>query len=156
MTAHTRFEERELFPLIETIADSERESVDLTARPGEDADVVDLMRLLGRGPVWGIATDDLNTTLLVWPAGHRVSSHVNAERDVLLVVLSGSATVTIDGARHELEAGGALVIGKGVVREVTAGPDGVRYLSVHRKRPPLEIKPPAPREDDSSSGGSSR
>jgi quercetin dioxygenase-like cupin family protein len=146
LTEHTRFEERELFPFAESFAGEHLEGVELTDHSEGGADVVDLMRPLGRGPVWGIASGDLNATLLVWAAGHGVSSHVNRELDVLLVVLAGSATVTIEGERNELEAGDAVVSRKGLAREVVAGPDGVRYISVHQKRPPLEIAPPpAPR-----------
>jgi quercetin dioxygenase-like cupin family protein len=111
-------------------------------RRGKGNDVIHLMQPHGRGPVWGAATDDLNATLLVWAAGKRIDSHVNRERDVLLVVLAGSATVTIGGERNDLAAGDAVVIEKGLAREVVAGADGVRYLSVHQKRPLLEISSP--------------
>ncbi len=57
------------------------------------------------GPVWGAASDDLNATLLEWPAGGGPAEHVNAERDVLYVVLAGTATLTVDGEPQELRAG---------------------------------------------------
>ena len=38
---------------------------DAADRSGEV--VVDLLRLNGTGPVWGMASSDLNATLLVWP-----------------------------------------------------------------------------------------
>lgn len=101
--------------------------------------VVDLLALEGHGPAWGTATDDLNATLLVWAAGEGPSEHVNAERDVVLVVLEGSADVTIDGELHAVPAGAALVIPKGRARSISAGPSGVRYLTVHRRRAPLQI-----------------
>ena len=103
--------------------------------------VVDLLRLDGSGPVWGMASSDLNATLLVWPAGHELVRHTNAERDVLLIVLEGGAVVIVDGNEHALAAGSALLIEKGKSRSLRAGEDGVRYLSVHIRRSGLHIEP---------------
>lgn len=103
--------------------------------------VVDLLADAGRGPVWGTATDDLNVTLLAWRAGESVAEHVNDERDVVFVVVAGSGTVLLDGLAHDVRAGHAIVIPCGMRRALTAGPDGIRYLSVHRKRGGLQIAP---------------
>jgi quercetin dioxygenase-like cupin family protein len=92
------------------------------------------------GPVWGAASDDLNATLLDWPAGAGPAEHVNAERDVLYVVVSGSATLTVDGEARQLRAGEAEIVGKGARRALVAGSDGVRYLTAHLRRGGLEIK----------------
>jgi quercetin dioxygenase-like cupin family protein len=94
-----------------------------------------------RGPVWGAASEDLNATLLAWDAGGGPPAHVSEERDVLIFVADGSATVTVDGEGRELVAGEASIVGKGRRRRITAGAGGVRYLSVHLRRPPLEIQP---------------
>ena len=48
---------------------------------------IDLLACSGIGPVWGIASADLNATLLVWPAGEHIAEHRNDERDVLLLSL---------------------------------------------------------------------
>ena len=103
---------------------------------------VDLGAGEGSGPLWGTATDDLNVTLLAWPAGHEVAEHVNDERDVLMVVVAGSATVQVDGAAAVLDAPAALVVPKGARRSIAAGPDGVRYVSAHLRRPGLQISRP--------------
>jgi quercetin dioxygenase-like cupin family protein len=95
----------------------------------------------GSGPVWGMASEELNATLLAWPAGEGSPEHVNAERDVLVVVLAGSATVRVDDETHELGVEDATIIARGRRRSITAGPDGARYLSVHRRREPLQIRP---------------
>ena len=100
---------------------------------------VDLKAGTGSGPVWGIAAEDLNATLLAWPGGHVVDEHVNEELDVLLVVLEGSAAVAVDGREHALRAAHALLVPKGTTRSIRAGRSGVRYLSVHRRRGPLQI-----------------
>ena len=101
---------------------------------------VDLLSPTGTGPLWGMASMDLNATLLAWPAGHEVAEHVNAELDVLVVVLGGRGSVAIDGEEHELAACGAILIPCGARRRITAGETGVRYLSVHRRRGPLQIE----------------
>ncbi len=99
--------------------------VDLAAAPG------------GAGPLWGMQSDELNATLLAWPPGGGVAEHVNDHLEVLLVILGGSARVTLDGAEHELATGNLLLLPRGCTRAITAGGDGVRYLSVHRRRGPL-------------------
>jgi quercetin dioxygenase-like cupin family protein len=104
--------------------------------------VIDLLAAAGRsGPLWGTETEDLNATLLAWDPGEGSPEHLNTERDVLLVVVAGSATVTLDGDRLALGAGSALVLPKGSTRAIAAGPEGVRYLSVHRRRAPLQVAP---------------
>ncbi|MGH3008167.1 MAG: cupin domain-containing protein [Gaiellaceae bacterium] len=92
------------------------------------------------GPVWGAASEDLNATLLAWDAGGGPAEHVNAERDVLYVVIDGAATLSIDGEPHELGAGEATIVDKGTRRALVAGPAGVRYLTAHVRRGGLEIK----------------
>jgi quercetin dioxygenase-like cupin family protein len=97
------------------------------------------------GPVWGVATEDLNATILEWPALKGPAAHVNRERDVVLVVLAGSVQIEIDGQPQNAGAGEVVVIEKGASRRITAGPMGARYLTVHRKRAGLEVAkvPPA-------------
>jgi quercetin dioxygenase-like cupin family protein len=138
LEAHVRFEERELFPLIERLLGDSLVHVELSA----DHDPT----LEGRGPVWGAESEDLNATLLVWSAGDGPPEHVNDERDVLIFIVNGAATVTVDGQEHELAAADALIVEKGRRRRVTAAQGGVRYLSVHLRRPPLQIKPTAVRD----------
>jgi quercetin dioxygenase-like cupin family protein len=94
----------------------------------------------GGGPVWGAASADLNATLLDWPAGEGPAEHVNEELDVLYVVVSGSARLTVDGESRELAAGEATIVEKGARRALVAGPDGVRYLTAHTRRGGLELK----------------
>ena len=89
---------------------------------------------------WGAVSGDLNATLLAWDAGAGPPEHVNDERDVLLVALEGAATVTVDGEAHELSAGEVIIVPKGSRRKITASEGGVRYLSVHVRRPPLQIR----------------
>ena len=102
-------------------------------------DVVDLLVLEGRGPAWGTATEELNATLLVWRDGEGQPEHVNAERDVALVVLAGAGTLVVDGAEHRLSQGTLAIVPRGATRSLVAGSDGLRCLSIHRRRGGLSI-----------------
>jgi len=92
-----------------------------------------------RGPVWSIASGDLNATLLAWGPGEETPEHVNAERDVILVVVAGSGVLKLDGEQHELEPLNAVLIEKGARRQVVAAAGGIRYLTVHLARGGLQI-----------------
>lgn len=109
----------------------------------EPTQPVDLSRPQGDGPVWGMASEDLNATLLSWRPGAGVADHVNADRDVLILITEGSGFATIDGQGHALHPPHALLIKKHARRRIVAGPDGLRYLSVHLRRGPLQIDAPA-------------
>ena len=126
LDAHVRLEERELFPLIERVAAAALDGATATPRGG--------------GPVWGDASDDLNATLLEWSAGAGPQEHVNDERDVLVFVVDGSAKLDVDGQERELVPGEVVIVPKSTRRKITAGRGGLRYLSVHIKRPPLQIR----------------
>jgi quercetin dioxygenase-like cupin family protein len=84
------------------------------------------------GDPGGVASDDLNATVMDWPPGHEAPEHVNAERDVLLVVLRGSATVAVDGREHPRAAGEAILIERGAARPAASA--GARVLTPHRRR----------------------
>lgn len=92
------------------------------------------------GPVWGAASTDLNATLLEWPPGEGPPEHVNEERDVLVVVVAGSATLTVNGEPCELGVGEARIVDRGARRVIVAGPEGVRYLTAHTRRGALGVK----------------
>ena len=101
---------------------------------------IDLLSGSGVGPLWGMASTDLNATLLVWPPGYTVAEHVNDDLDVLVIVLGGHGTATIDGQSHALATGSAILVACGTRRRIHAGNTGLRYLSVHRRRGLLQIQ----------------
>ena len=101
--------------------------------------VVDLLGPTGMGPRWGMASDELNATLLVWPPGHELVDETPGVLDVLLIVLEGGATAKVDDREHALLPGSALLVERGRTRTIRAGSEGVRYLSVHRRRGPLQL-----------------
>jgi quercetin dioxygenase-like cupin family protein/hemerythrin len=134
LEAHVRLEERRLFPLIEQLLEDVTE-LQPRLRDGLDADAPEQSPITAEG----LASDELNVTPLSWKAGSGPPEHVNEERDALMVVLDGSATLNVDGEQRELARGETAIIAKGRKRKITAGADGVRYLSVHRRRPPVQI-----------------
>jgi quercetin dioxygenase-like cupin family protein len=136
LESHTRLEERKLFPLIERLVPDETLG-GLTLAAAEP----ETPRRQGGGPVWGIASEELNATLVSWNAGEGPPEHVNEERDVLVVVLAGAITVDTDDGVRELGVSETTIIEKGRRRKLTARSDGTRYLSVHRRRPSLQIAP---------------
>jgi quercetin dioxygenase-like cupin family protein len=105
-------------------------------------DVVDLLSVEGRGPAWGTASEELNATLLVWRDGEGQPEHVNEERDVALVGLGGGGTLIVDGEEHPLREGTLAIVPRGATRALVAGPDGLRCLSLHRRRGGLSIRRP--------------
>jgi quercetin dioxygenase-like cupin family protein len=144
LEGHVRFEERVLFPMIEERAAATLDALD--DPPTRDAPladdqrdgVVDLARpVSGRGPQGGMQSVELNATLLAWPPGEGFAEHRNSERDVLLVVLDGTAVVRLDDTDHQLGDHQLLLLPRGSLRALTAGDNGVRYLSIHRRRDPL-------------------
>ena len=104
-------------------------------------EIVDLAAVHGRGPAWGTASEELNATLLVWREGEGQPAHVNEERDVAIVALVGSGTLVVDGDEHLLRPGMFAVVPRGARRSVVAGPDGLRCVTVHRRRGGLQITP---------------
>lgn len=91
------------------------------------------------GVAWSYAGRDLNANIVVWSAGGGVAEHRATEVDVLIVVLSGALLASVDDDDHRLHEGDVIVIPSGCRRALTAGPEGVRYLTAHRHRAPLTI-----------------
>lgn len=144
---HIRLEEREVFDLVQrSTPEAELARVGLQPRRAH-GEVADLAADTGEGPLWGTAVEDMNATLVAWDGGNGPPEHVNAERDVLYVVLAGGGTVEIEGRAATVRAPCAFVVEKGRRRRLVAAADGIRYLTAHRRRAGLQIEPrPDPAE----------
>jgi quercetin dioxygenase-like cupin family protein len=88
----------------------------------------------GHGPLWSATTEDLNVNLVAFPAGEGVPRHVNAEVDVLLLVVSGEGEVEVDGVAHRVGAGQLCLIPKGASRAIRALDGRFAYVTCHRRR----------------------
>ena len=87
-----------------------------------------------RGPAWRLTDADLNANLLVFDASQGIDAHVNHTVDVLIVGVSGTGSVIIDGATYPLSAGRVVLAPKGSERSILAESDRFAYLTVHRAR----------------------
>jgi mannose-6-phosphate isomerase-like protein (cupin superfamily) len=95
----------------------------------------------GDGVHWSLdAPGELHVNLVHLDAGHGIGEHVNEAVDVVIVVLSGTGHVTIDGRRSPLAAHVVVQVPRSSRRGVRAADDeGLDYLSIHRRRGPLTI-----------------
>ena len=111
-----------------------------TVDPRASSVAVDLMAVEGSGGVvWSLSPDGVHINLVVLSAGDHIGAHRNDEVDVVVVAVAGSGTVTVDGAGTALAAGQATLLPSGTTRSISAGPTGIRYLTVHASRRPLTI-----------------
>ena len=62
------------------------------------------------------------------------SMHVGPDLDVLVVVFEGSGALTTELDGFDLAGGQLVWLPRASLRSVTAGPVGLRYLTVHRRR----------------------
>ncbi|MFG2224982.1 hypothetical protein [Streptomyces sp. NPDC048644] len=93
------------------------------------------------GALWRLAERDrqLDANLVRLPGSGSVAAHVEPALDVLLIVVEGAGRLG-DGVTHQaLEPGAVVWLPRSARRELSAGPDGLTYLTVHRRRPGLSI-----------------
>ncbi|MFG3550718.1 hypothetical protein [Streptomyces sp. NPDC047725] len=110
-------------------------------------DTAELLALGGdvrAGALWRLAEAgrQLDANVVRVPAGGRVGTHTEPDLDVLLLVLDGSATLVRTDDELVLRAGILTWLPHGSTRAVAAGPGGVTYLTVHRRRPGMRVQPP--------------
>ena len=99
--------------------------------------------LLPSGARWKLDEPgrELDANLIHLPPGQRVETHTEPELDVLLVVVAGSGTVDTPDGSKSLADGNLVWLPRGSTRSIAAGKDGLSYLTVHRRRPGLQIGP---------------
>jgi quercetin dioxygenase-like cupin family protein len=92
------------------------------------------------GVIWTLDTgSDPNANLVRFGTGQGVGEHVNNEVEVIVVGVSGSGIVTVDQQEHALSAGMLVFIPKGARRATVSTSEDFAYLTVHRRRRPLQI-----------------
>jgi quercetin dioxygenase-like cupin family protein len=95
----------------------------------------------GQGALWHLPHGgDLDANLVRFDAGCGVGEHVNDEVDVIIVVQRGDGLVRVGRRAWPVQPATLVMIPKGVGRAITAGPDGIEYLSIHRRRNGLTIR----------------
>ncbi|MFB7220935.1 cupin domain-containing protein [Streptomyces sp. NPDC056227] len=95
-----------------------------------------------RGALWQLAENgrELDANLVRLPPGAEVGEHQEDVLDVLLVVIAGSGRVAAGGDVLNLAPTTVLWLPRTSRRALAAGPDGLAYVTVHRRRPGLTIK----------------
>jgi quercetin dioxygenase-like cupin family protein len=113
------------------------------AQPRVLINTVAAARADGPGAVWKLAETerDLDANLIVLPAGERIDAHDGPDLDVLVHVVAGSGRLETEAGRIDLSPGALAWLPRRSRRAFTAGPDGLRYLTVHRRRQALTLGP---------------
>ena len=94
----------------------------------------------GSGVAWSLPHGgDLDVNVVHLDPNDTIGRHVNAEVDVLVVVWSGGGRLDAGDVAVALHAGVLAHVRRGVARSVSAGSNGLTYLSVHRRRDGLTI-----------------
>lgn len=93
------------------------------------------------GALWSLAGEgrQLDANVVRLTAGARVERHVEADLDVLLYVVNGSGELRTDEGTRSLVTGAVTWLPRGSGRTLSAGEDGLAYLTVHRRRPGMSI-----------------
>ncbi|MFY2861728.1 DUF2249 domain-containing protein [Mycobacterium sp. THU-M104] len=84
---------------------------------------------------------DLDSNVITLGPGSGIATHTGADVDVLIHVLSGSGQLTTEQGTINLSSGALLWLPRRSRRQFSAGPDGLRYLTVHQKREILPLSP---------------
>jgi quercetin dioxygenase-like cupin family protein len=104
------------------------------------------------GVVWALgASNELNANLVRFEAGGGVGEHVNDEVDVIILGIRGTGFVEVDGEMHPVSNGTMTFVPKGARRSTRGASGGFAYLTVHRRRGPLQIGGWAREEHESGS-----
>jgi quercetin dioxygenase-like cupin family protein len=90
--------------------------------------------------IWTLdASSDLNANLVRFSTRQGAGEHVNDEVEVIVVGVSRLGIVTVDREEHALSAGILVFIPKGARRSTVSASEDFAYLTVHRRRGPLQI-----------------
>jgi mannose-6-phosphate isomerase-like protein (cupin superfamily) len=61
-------------------------------------------------------------------AGQATQRHYHADAEEIYILLEGSGQMEVDGVRHDVGPGDAILIPAGAWHEIRGGPSGVRFL----------------------------
>ena len=93
------------------------------------------------GVVWklDVQSRELDADVTTLSAGQDTGMHTGPEVDALIHVLSGSGRLTTELNVTDLSAGARLWMPKRSRRQFVAGPEGLRYLTIHQRRQFLNL-----------------
>lgn len=95
------------------------------------------------GAVWKLEVRDrdLDSNIIAIPPDGVIDAHAGPDLDVLIHVLGGSGTLTSERGTLDLGPGVLAWLPRRSMRQLSAGPRGLRYLTVHRRRQALVLDP---------------
>ncbi|ONH33495.1 cupin 2 conserved barrel domain protein [Pseudofrankia asymbiotica] len=93
------------------------------------------------GAVWKlpVSEHDLDSNIIALPPGGTIEEHVGPDVDVLVHVLAGSGTLFTERDSLDLVPGALLWLPRRSRRRLAASHEGLRYLTVHRRRQALVV-----------------
>ncbi|WP_030770085.1 zinc ribbon domain-containing protein [Streptomyces sp. NRRL F-2664] len=93
------------------------------------------------GALWRLEGADrqLDANLVRHLPGTGGAAYTEDEVDVLLVVVAGGGTLTLDGTTSRLTPGFLGLLPRGTSRALLAGPEGLLVLTAHRRRRGMSI-----------------
>lgn len=94
------------------------------------------------GAVWKLTESgrQLDANLVHLPAHQSVETHAEPDLDVLLLVVAGHGILGTSDRTEPLTGGALFWLPHGSTRRITASADGLSYLTVHRRRPGMQIR----------------
>ena len=96
------------------------------------------------GAIWRLepGARGLDSNIIALPPNDEIAQHTGPDLDVLLLVMAGSGELHTELTTISLEHGALLWLPRKAQRRITAGPNGLRYLTVHERKPTLNISSP--------------
>lgn len=115
-----------------------------TALPRVVAETTDLLAAAGAstgGSIWQLepGARDLDSNIIALPAGDEIGLHIGPDLDVLVLVLQGSGQLHTELDVVELQQGTLVWLPRNAQRRFVAGSEGIQYLTVHHRKPTLNI-----------------
>jgi uncharacterized protein (DUF2249 family) len=85
---------------------------------------------------------DLDSNIIALAPDGIIETHVGPDLDVLIYVLSGSGELGTENGSLDLQPGVLAWLPRRSQRRLSAGAQGLRYLTVHRRRQALVLEAP--------------
>lgn len=115
-----------------------------TALPRVVADTPALLQGVGPedgGSIWQLqpTARDLDSNIIALPANDEIGLHIGPDLDVLILILQGTGELQTELNVLELQQGALVWLPRNAQRRFIAGPQGIQYLTVHQRKPTLNI-----------------
>jgi len=93
------------------------------------------------GVIWKLQMRerDLDSNVIALAPGATIDAHAGPDVDVLIHVLAGSGQLCTELGTLALRPGSLTWLPRRSRRQFTAGPDGLKYLTVHQRRQALTL-----------------